>query len=95
MGTRSIVEIQTEYQNLCLKAGHLQYQVYTFGKDLDMVNQELRDLNLEAAAIKAQEAKAEAAAPAAAPAPSPSAPPPPGAEPTTFRRPRKKKEQTQ
>lgn len=55
---RTISEIQTEYQNLCLKAGHLQYQVYTFSKDLEMVNKELRDLNLEAAATKASEAKA-------------------------------------
>lgn len=52
---RSIPEIQSEYQNLCLKAGHLQYQVYTFSRDLEMVNQELRDLNLEAAAVKAVE----------------------------------------
>lgn len=63
---RTIAEIQTEYQNLCLKAGHLQYQVYTFSKDLDMVNTELRALNLEAAAVKAAEASAPT--PEAAPA---------------------------
>lgn len=59
---RSIPEIQQEYQNLCLKAGHLQYQVYTFTKDLEAVNKELRDLNLEAAAVKAAEDAEKAAA---------------------------------
>jgi predicted porin len=52
---RSVTEIQLDYQNLCVKAGYLQYQVYTHQKDLDMVNKELRDLNLEAAASKAAE----------------------------------------
>lgn len=65
--TRSIAEIQQEYQNLCLKAGHLQYQVYTYGKDLEMVNKELRDLNLEAATVKAAETKADVEAVAPAP----------------------------
>lgn len=63
---RTIAEIQAEYQNLCLKGGHLQYQVYTFSKDLDMVNQELRSLNLEAASVKAAEDKAAAEASKAA-----------------------------
>ena len=59
---RNIAEIQTDYQNMCLKAGHLQYQVYTYSKDLEMVNGQLRDLNLEAAASKAAEDKAAAEA---------------------------------
>jgi hypothetical protein len=70
MSTRTIPEIQNEYQNLCLKAGHLQYQVTVFQGDLDLVNKELRDLNLEAASVKAAEAKAASdAAAAAAPKP--------------------------
>lgn len=59
---RSIPEIQGEYQTLCTKAGHVQYQIFTLSKDLEMMNQELRDLNLEAAAVKAEEdAKASSA----------------------------------
>lgn len=54
--SRTIPEIQQEYQNLCLKAGHLQYQVYNHTRDLEMINSELRDLNLEAAAVQAAEA---------------------------------------
>ncbi len=55
---RSIQDIQGEYQNLCLKAGHVQYNIQVLQKDLDMVNSSLLDLNLEAAAVKAAEAKA-------------------------------------
>lgn len=62
MSKRTVPEIQQQYKNLCLKAGHLQYQVYTLGKDLEFVNKELRDLNLEAASLKADEDKAAAEA---------------------------------
>lgn len=61
---RSIPEIQSEYQQLCTKAGHLQYQAFCHEKDLAIVNDELRSLNLEAAA--AQQAANEAAAKAEA-----------------------------
>lgn len=80
---RTIAEIQQQYQDLCLKAGHLQYQVYTLSRDVEMVNAELRDLNLEAAGLKAAEEKAAAETAAAAKAaeatptvdvPNPSAP---------------------
>ena len=79
MSTRTVPEIQQEYQNLCIKAGHLQYQIYTYEKDVEMINKELRDLNLEAAASKAAEAKAseEAAAKAAADAATAAATPAP------------------
>ncbi len=56
---RSIEEIQKDYQNLCLKAGHVQYQVVTLKKDLEMMNEQLRDLNLEAAAAHADAPKPE------------------------------------
>lgn len=59
---RSFSEIQTEYQGLCTKAGHLNYQLFTLNKDLAMVNDTLRDLNLEAAAAKEAETKAAEAA---------------------------------
>lgn len=47
---RPVAEIQAEYQNLCTKAGHTQYQIITLSKDLDLLNETLRNLNLEAAA---------------------------------------------
>lgn len=73
---RTIQQIQQEYQELCLKAGHFQYQIYTMGRDLELVNKELRDLNLEAAAVKAAEVKAQVEAQKDQPAP-PSADPQP------------------
>lgn len=56
---RSIEEIQQQYQGLCLRAGHLQYQIHAHELDLEQVNNALRDLNLEAAASKAEEKAAE------------------------------------
>lgn len=53
---RSVQDCQNDYQNMCLKAGHLQYQIFTLKKDLELVNESLRDVNLEAAGIKAKEA---------------------------------------
>ena len=58
---RGIPEIQQEYQQNCLKAGHLQYQIRALQKDLDFVNDLLLDLNLEAATLKSKE-EAEAKA---------------------------------
>lgn len=66
--TRTLDQIQQEYQNLCLKSGHMQYQIEALSVDLDMVNKEMRDLNFEAAAAKKAEAEQKAQAPAAAPA---------------------------
>lgn len=54
---RTLQDIQQEYNGLCNKAGHLQYQIFTFKKDLDLVNSALRDLNFEAAALQANTAK--------------------------------------
>lgn len=65
--TRSFQDVQNEFGALCARAGHLQYQIYTFKKDLDLINSQIRDLNLEAAAIKVKtdaasvQAKKEAA----------------------------------
>lgn len=61
--TRTVPEIQQEYTSECTRAGHLQYQIVTLSKDLDMLNDHLRDLNLEAAAAQAK-ANAESSAPA-------------------------------
>jgi len=58
---RTIGEIQGEYQTLCTKAGHIQYQISTLNKDLDLLNTSMRDLNFEAAKVsrEAEEAKKE------------------------------------
>ena len=65
--TRSVAEIQQEYQGLCTRAGHIQYQLHIFKKDLDLVNEQLQALNFEAAASARaeQEAKDKAASDAA------------------------------
>lgn len=58
---RPVAEIQVEYTNLCQKAGHIQYQIYTLERDLDSLNQTLRVLNFEAAQSKQAEDAAKAA----------------------------------
>lgn len=55
---RSMEQIQQEYQGLCLRAGDIQYRLSVMAKDLEEINKQLRDLNLEAASVKAEEAKA-------------------------------------
>ena len=61
--TRTIETIQQEFYGLCARAGQLQYQVHTSAKDLEQINKQIRDLNLEAAALKAkQDADAKAQA---------------------------------
>lgn len=57
--SRDVSEIQVDYQNLCLKAGHIQYQIFALSKDLELVNSSLRDLNLEAANVKSQSESVE------------------------------------
>lgn len=52
--TRDLETIQNQYQGLCLKLGHLEYQVYVFNKDIEMIKSTLRDINLEASAAKAK-----------------------------------------
>lgn len=56
---RTVAEIQQEYQQLCLRSGHLQYSIDAFTRDLKILNDKMRDLNFEGAA--AQEADAKAA----------------------------------
>lgn len=52
---RPLEEIQNQYAELSFKAGTLQYQVFTLGKDLGLINDQMRDLNFEAAAALAAE----------------------------------------
>lgn len=73
---RTIPEIQADYQTLCAKAGHLQYQLFIHQADLDLVNTSLKALNLEASEVQAKAATAPPAAetPAEEPAAAPEAP---------------------
>lgn len=54
---RKVEVIQQEYQNLCMKAGHLQYSIKCHKDDLALVNEQLRELNLEAASSHAASVK--------------------------------------
>lgn len=56
---RTLAEVTQEYSNLCAKAGNLQYQIQVFGEDLKLVNEQLKELNFEAAKIKAEQEKSE------------------------------------
>lgn len=57
--SRSVAEIQQEFTAICARAGHLEYQVFTYRKDLEILNNQMRELNFEAAAVQAQELKAK------------------------------------
>lgn len=53
---RTLAEVTQDYSNLCAKAGNLQYQIQVFGEDLKLVNEQLKELNFEAAKLKSEEA---------------------------------------
>lgn len=55
---RTFKDVNIEYQKTCFKAGQLQYQIFALSKDLDAVNDVLRDLNIEGATLQAKEAEA-------------------------------------
>jgi hypothetical protein len=59
---RPVSEVQSEYSSLCMKAGHVNYQLFTLSNDLKLINEQLRDLNLEAAASQKFELEAKAKA---------------------------------
>ena len=57
---RTAERIQQDFENLSARAGHCQYQIYIFEKDLELLNEQIRDLNFEMAKLRASEApKAE------------------------------------
>lgn len=60
---KTLPELQQEYANLCAKAGEAQYKIASLKADVDEYHKQLRTVNLEAAALNAEAAKA--AAPAA------------------------------
>jgi hypothetical protein len=47
MSQRTQQEITVDYQKHVMKAGSIQYQIHALQKDLDLVNDQLRDLNVE------------------------------------------------
>lgn len=52
---RTLAEVSQEYSNLCAKAGNLQYQIVVFNEDLALINEQLKNLNFEAAKLKSEE----------------------------------------
>lgn len=66
---RSMEEIQRDYAILCQKAGHTQYQIDALSKELKILNEAIRDLNLEAAALP-QSQPASEPAPVSQPVPA-------------------------
>ena len=59
---RQLDEIQKEYNEVALKAGQLQYQVFVHSEDLKATNQRLVALNQEAAKRLQLDKEAKAAA---------------------------------
>lgn len=59
---RPIDEISKDYGQLVYKAGDLQYKVSIFSEELDLVNKEIKELNLEAAAAQRAESEQKEAA---------------------------------
>lgn len=55
---RTVASVQQEYTQLCARAGHLQYQLMVLQDDLDLLNGQLKELNVEAATL-AQQSKKE------------------------------------
>lgn len=66
---RTMDEINVEYGRLVSQAGQAQYQAYVYSEDLKRINQELKNLNYEAAERKRLDAKADLEKPVAAPQP--------------------------
>lgn len=47
---KTIQELHQEYSRLCANAGQVQYQISALSDDLRLINEQLKDINLEAAA---------------------------------------------
>lgn len=55
---RTLDTIRTEYSQICSQAGHIQYQIATLSKDLELLNSQLRDLNMEATKLSKEQVEA-------------------------------------
>lgn len=51
---RTVEAIHKEYSDLCARAGHTAYQIKVLNDDLNLVHEQLKTLNLEAAAVQAK-----------------------------------------
>lgn len=60
---RTLLEVQSEFNNLAFKAGHLQRDIYLKEKELSMINGTLDNLYVEYSTLKQQEDAAPAAQP--------------------------------
>lgn len=56
--SRTLEQITQEYQGLSLRGGHVSYQISALSEDLKEIQRAMRDLNLEAAKLKEEQAKA-------------------------------------
>lgn len=52
---RTLDDVKREYSQFCFDAGQIQYQIFSLKKDLELLNNQIRDLNFEAAQIKEKE----------------------------------------
>jgi len=50
---RTLKEVEQEFSNLLVKSGHLQYQIKVLSDDLNVLNEQIKELNFEAAKINA------------------------------------------
>ncbi len=51
---RSLDEITKEYSTLCARLGQAHYNVHAINKDIEFLSNNIRDLNFEAARVKAK-----------------------------------------
>jgi hypothetical protein len=58
----TLESLQQSYSILCTKAGHLAYQVKTLSDELAAAYEQMRQVNLKGAELKAKEAEAKDAA---------------------------------
>lgn len=61
---KTVAELQQEYTNGCAQLGNLVYSIWTNEKDVELLFDRLRNLNIEGAAAKQAEALAAAEVPA-------------------------------
>ncbi len=54
---RSVADVQREYSELCVKAGHLAYSIRALSKDLASIQEVQESLNLEGAEAQRREAE--------------------------------------
>jgi hypothetical protein len=56
---KTLEEIKSEYVNVCVKAGDLQYKIYHFSQELKAANKQLQALNQQALQLQQEQDKAK------------------------------------